>query len=265
MSSPPRAARSFLLRAGASIALALVATATPARAEPASPTPKPPRQGVAVVGGPGVKDEAFALARAVYATHLRPRRLDEAKARALAGDPPAEASPKDTRELGELRAAVTGEDVASRTVLASIAERTGAAALVVVLRAPAPPEAAGVAPGILARLFLAETGELDAATYAPDPAPAGPPALPVWRGTVTSLERLFPAPAPVAAAPPSAPAAEAQPFRPEPRKTEEPRPFYASPWLWGSLVGAALVGGLIFVASRDTTSDPIRLQMQVPR
>src|SRR6476646_9839670 len=97
---------------------------------PSAPPPPPPAQGVAVVGL-GARDEAFTLARAVYAGRLRPAALDEQRARVLAGDAAPPSASKELRELGELRAAVTGEDAASRKLLASIAQQLGAEALLV--------------------------------------------------------------------------------------------------------------------------------------
>jgi hypothetical protein len=49
-----------------------------------------------------------------------------------------------------------------------------------------------------------------------------------------------------------------------PEKSES-KPFYLSGWFWGAVAGAALVGGAIYFASRDTGDDTIHLQMRVPR
>ncbi len=261
-----------MLRRTCAAVVLVVACVTPGVVS-AQATPEPavaPRaqqsQGIAVVAGPGVRDEAFLLARTLYATHLRPRRLDETRARILAGEPLAEGARPEAREAAELRAAVVGDDAASRSVLSTIARRTNAAALVVVFREAASPASDAGATGtptpapVVARLFLPETGDLDAARYAPE-APSQPGAAPSWRATVTSLEQRFPAPPSTAPAPEPKP----QPFRPEPRKSEESKPFYTSPWLWGSLGAAALLGGIFYVASRDTSSQPIHLQVQLPR
>lgn len=282
----------------AALATVTVADQQRVRAAPLEPTetlaasPKPAGQGVAVLGNGAARDEAFALARAVYGSSLRPRQLDELRARILAGDPAPPSATKDIRELAELRAGVTGEDAASRRLLASIAQQLGVQALLVVSRAPAPVEqretkdesapvtvdggAASVTPSgpfvasdagatppvaqasapralVSARLFLADTGEFDAARYEPNDSG--------WRGTVTSLTGRFP--------PPPAPvAAQAQhPMAPPklPSEGKESRPFYMSPWLWGAVGAAALVGGFFFFAAQDTSDDPIHLQMRVPR
>jgi hypothetical protein len=173
----------------------------------------PPRQGIAVLGMGASKDEAYALARAVYGSSLRPRNLDEIRARVLAGDPPSSLSSKEVRELSELRASIKDDDAASRRVLLSIAKDLNVAALLVVkveTTAPGADDDAGIEGGIeagaptksaTARLFLADPGEFDAARYSPETGLEGPAG---WAPTVASLERRFPrAPSP----PPSPPGA----------------------------------------------------------
>jgi hypothetical protein len=273
-------------------ALATAATTADAQAQPATTTEttasKSKPQGIAVVASGSAREEAFTLARAVYASSLRPHNLDELRARILAGDPAPPTATKELRELAELRAGVTGEDAASRRLLAAISQQLGVQGLLVVSRGPGPektekagtPEtgpsgadagatgaASAAAPTtgdagapatpaptgnpVSARLFLAETGELDAARYEPDASG--------WRGTVTSLSGRFP--------PPPAPVmAQLQVAAPKlPSEGKESRPFYLSPWLWGAIGAAALVGGFFFFASQDTGDDPIHLQMRVPR
>lgn len=229
------------------------------------------------------REEAFALARAIYGSRLRPVTLDEVRARVLAGDPPPPNGSRELRELAELRAGVTGEDAAGRRLLAGLAQQVGAEALLVVKveRAPAaaptpsppaasppaapppagdPPAAgnAAAAPTVIARLFLTQTGEFDAARYSPEPDSSG---VAAWRSTVASLEARFPPPSravgPAAASRP-APAT----LRPDEQKSA---PFYASGWFWGAVGAAALLGGAFYLASQDTSSDPIHLQMRVPR
>lgn len=254
-------------------------------------------QGIAVLATTGTRAAAFTLARAVYGSPLRPRHLDEVRARILAGDPAPAAATRDVRELAELRKSVAGDDAASRQLLATIAQQLHLRAILVVLPAPGNEHDMGSGPAalpkpaepeapkstsedpagaitkptseedlpdrgrvtakanVLARLFLSETGELDAARYAPDD-PTEADGV-TWRGTVSSLSGRFPAPA----------ITKAQ-LSGTPRPTsdeKESHPFYMSPWLWGAVGAAALLGGLFFVASRDTGDDPIRLQMRVPR
>ncbi len=223
-----------------------------------APSAKTRSQGVAVLGAGASRDEASALARSVYASSLRPRGLDELRARVLAGDPAPPTSTKEIHDLAELRAGVAGDDAASRQVLAGIARQLNVQALLVVSVAPtAPLEDAGADAGAptavpSARLFLADTGDFDAARYEPDSAGG-------WRGTVTSLAGRFP--------PPPAPGFEPRglPAAPKLAPGKEDRPFYASPWLWGALGAAALVGGFFFFIGQDSGDDPIHLQMRVPR
>jgi hypothetical protein len=275
------------------VPLAVGSVAGVARAEPpVASSSLPDRaagQGVAVLAlGGNAHDEAFALARAVYASRLRPTSLDEVRARVLAGDPPPANASRELRELAEIRAGLIGDDAATRRLLAGIAQQIGAEALLVVkveARTEAPvvaPEAVGVAegapdagrtdpaapgnsvaaPAVVARLFLAGASELDAARYAPDPGPQGPRSPTAWKSTVTSLEGRFPAGSRAVARGPAAATRPAPPVRPENGKSS---PFYASGWFWGAVGGAALLGAVFLMATRDTGSDSIHLQMQVPR
>ncbi len=241
------------------------------------------------------RDEAFALARALYGSRLRPHSLDEVRARVLAGGAPPATASRELRELAEVRAGITGEDAAGRRLLAGLAQQVGAEALLVVRveRTVAPagppaaaddagapaapataadggaPAAAPTAPGstgnaaptttVVARLFLAEPGDFDAARYSPDPGAEGPAA---WRATVTSLEARFPAVSRAVGAPTAALSPTPSSVRPEDDKGS---PFYTSGWFWGALGGAALLGAAFYFASRDTGSDPIHLQVRVPK
>jgi hypothetical protein len=245
---------------------------------------KPAGQGIAVLAIGPARDEAFALARAIYGSRLRPTSLDEVRARVLAGaSPPANAS-RELRELAEVRAGITGEDAAGRRLLTGLAQQVGAQALLVVRvervtspapAAPAGPPApaddagaaadAGVAGGnaapattVVARLFLTDSGDFDAARYAPEPGLEGPAA---WKSTVTSLEARFPSVS-RAVGPSAATAPAPLKLKPEDEKSS---PFYASGWFWGALGAAALIGGAFYFATRDTGSDPIHLQLKVPR
>ncbi len=304
MTKSSRAAARVLLVLAA-LATAGIADAQPARQDATAAAPNVVQrkaQGIAVVASGPAREDAFALARAVYGSSLRPRSLDELRARILAGDPAPPAATKDVRELAELRAGVTSDDAASRRLLGAIAQQLDVEALLVVSRGPAPsatadaktedaadagasPAAGGVvadggaapvaavdqadagtpmapppaAPAssggqggrVSARLFLASTGELDAARYEPDASG--------WRGTVTSLSARFP--------PPPAPAA-ARLQGPPPKLSSEGKdgkPFYMSPWLWGAVGAAVLIGGFFLFATQDTGDDPIHLQMRVPR
>lgn len=238
------------------LVLAALAGAAPASgAEPPAPTaavPSARTQGIAVLGEGDARTEAFAAARAVYASSARPPRLDEVRARILAGDAPSPAAQKDLKELAELRASVHGDDAASRRLLSAIAEQLKVQGLLVVTKVPTAEE--GAEPSVSARLFLAETSEFDAARYEPD-ATDRP-----WRSVASSLSRRFP--------PPAAPPAVATPYVPPPKlasEAKESKPFWASAWFWGALGAAAAVGGLFFLTTQDTSEDPIHLQLRVPR
>jgi hypothetical protein len=112
---------------------------------------------------------------------------------------------------------------------------------------------------VVARLFLADSGDFDAARYAPEPGLEGPAA---WKSTVTSLEARFSASSRGVAGPNAALAPAPVKLKQEDEKSS---PFYASGWFWGALGAAALVGGAFYFATRDTGSDPIHLQLKVPR
>jgi hypothetical protein len=191
----------------------------------------------------------------------------------LCGDPAAPGAPADLRDLADTVAALRGEDAPSKALLAEIARRSNAAALVVVRAdAGAPPSA---------RVFLAENHEFDAATYAPD---AGPGIA--WSSTARSLARAFATStgAPATTSSPGSPAATTSvtpPHRgtaasaapapalatrtaPKPAESQTSRPFYVSPWFWGALGVAAVVGGGAYLLSRDNGSSTIHLQLQGP-
>lgn len=254
----------------------------PSSAKPSIP-PQPPAKaephGVVVVNASANPDDALALARALDASAIRPSTLDAAHARVLAGMPAPDDAPADVRELAEIRGALDREDAAARRLLASLTSQFGAAG-VVVLHAPASSAQAVAAPASpsqaassaqaererppTARLFLAATGDFDAARYEPDPSRAGTEA---WRAVVISLERTFAAPAQEPARPRlsgNALAVRAV-AEPKPREHEESKPFYASGWFWGAIGGAALLGTGIYFASQGSNSDTVQLRMQVPR
>jgi len=219
-------------------------------------------RGIAVVALTGAADAAWPLAQGVYADPaLRGPLLDEASARTLCGDVvPGAAQHVESRigELAETVAAVRGEDAPSRALLSDIARRFAVRALVVVHNAEGRP---------LARVFLAESATFDAATYAPD-APVGSRAF-TWSETTRSLARAFGGGAAAAGTP--NPASRAAPLNslalhdaPEPGQSPKTRQFFESGWFWAGLGAAALAGGAIYLATRDSGSQAIHLQVQVP-
>jgi hypothetical protein len=164
--------------ASAAVPPAAAPAAPPTAAPPPAPAPVVAPSGIAVVALGGATDAAWPLARAVYsAPSLRPSGLDEVHARVLCGEAPPPAAPHDLRDLADSIAAVKGDDAPSRMLLQGIARSLNVRALAVVRNDGGKSTA---------RLFLAETGTYDAASYAPD---AGQPLA--WSATVGSLARSF--------------------------------------------------------------------------
>ena len=83
-----------------------------------------------------------------------------------------------------------------------------------------------------------------------------------WKSTVTSLEARFPAASRVVG-----PSAATAPSPVKVKPEDEKSLAILRVWLvLGRRSGAAaLVGAAFYFATRDTSSDPIHLQMQVPR
>jgi hypothetical protein len=197
-------------------------------------------------------EAAWPLAQAVYGVpSLRPSGMDDPTARVLCGETPPGGSAAPLVDLAAAVAALHEEDAPSRILLVEIARRAAVRALVTVRIADGHP---------LARVFLADVGSFDAATFSPD---AGPQLA--WTGAVTSLARTYP----VRTTPEPSP----QPMRPAPalatRETPQSapalasRPFYESAWFWGALGAAVLVGGGVYLATRDTSPSAIHLELQV--
>ena len=221
----------------------MVALLTCRSARADEPLPKP--KGVVVVATEGATDAAWPLARAVYGDEmLRPREIDDAKARVLAG----EAASADLSELAELRAGVKGDDAASRQVLAALADKLRVVGIVVVF-AGGPQNAMPSA-----RLYDAETKAFDAARYAPEKGE--------WTGAVKSLERWYlPSPPPLVTV---VPKEEAPVVAPKDKPKEKSKSFYESPWFWAAIGAALLIGGGVLIATNVQTSDTIHMQVRLP-
>jgi hypothetical protein len=218
----------------------------------------PASAGIAVVGLPGATDAAWSLARSIYAApSLKPGPVDELRAHVLCGEAVPSGAPADIRDLADTVAALRGDDAPSRALLGDIARRFSAQAVAVV----------GIDAGRpSARVFLADTGSFDAATYAPDEGSSVS-----WAVATRSLVRAFGSPGSSRGEPAGAPSrAAGAPVLAthEAPKVESAQPrrreFYESGWFWGALGAAAFAGGAVFLATRDTAPSTIHLQLEVP-
>lgn len=222
----------------------------PGASASAGATESTPAHGYVVLARGAAKENAWSLAQETYrSSRLRPR-LDEAHARVFAGED-APAGRKDLAELAEARDAVVDEGVASRRLLTSLGKEYGLEGLLVVSSSE------GSSPAS-ARLFTVETGRFEPLELRSE-TDAG------WTSARATLERLAPrevTPSGGANGVAKAPANAT-------KSGEEPKPgqkaFYESPWFWGAAGAAAALGGAFFLATRDSSSDSIHVQMQVPR
>jgi hypothetical protein len=230
-------------------------TASSASAPASAPAPAPAPAsapsgvGLGVLALPGAAEAAWPLAQQLYAEpSLRPATIDEPHARVLCGEPPPPAATQDLRDLAETVAAIHGDDAPSRALLDGIAHRFELRGIVIVR-----PAAASGAPS--AQVFLGATSTIDAASYATDTVPPGAPdAVPSWSGAVHSLTRVFGI----------VPASPLATHDVPPPDGSSPRHFYESGWFWGALGLAALAGGAVFFATRDSGTPTIHLDAQVP-
>ncbi len=211
--------------------------------------------GPAVTGALG-DTPVWKLARGVYGdASLRPA-FDEAHARALAGEAPAAGAPADVRDLAETRAAIHGDDGASSACWRA-SPRSCTCAVSSWCWAHRRRDGA-----TSAKVFLAGTGQFDAASYAPD-------ASGDWSSTVSSLSRAYgmSTVTTVSGETTSAPAMTLVPTPPPPGSDSPShgKPFYYSPWFWGAVGAAALGGVAVYFATRDSDPSTIHLQLQVPK
>jgi hypothetical protein len=215
----------------------------PKAAPPAAPAPSPPqaqpRGAVVVAVSEGAGPAARALAFDVYRdADLRPS-VDDATARALAGEAPAEGAPAGLKELSDLRASIVRAEspLVARRLLASLGTEVGAALVVAVSMDGTHPVARALRPATASfeGIELGPTVEV-----APDGARTFR-----WPGATATLRGVLQGPAPLA------PKVEAPAVAPE---APGPRPFYKSPWLWGSVGGAVAIGLSVFLISRATSS-----------
>jgi hypothetical protein len=224
----------------------------PAPAPPASALQTQPRGAVVVAASDGVGSAARALAFDVYRdADLRPS-IDDPTARVLAGDAVAEGAPPHLKEIAELRASIAHaeSELVARRLLSSLGSELGATLVVSVSLDGSRP---------VARVLRSATAAFERVEIAPTVEIAADGARAFrWPGAPTTLHAFLvshdggaphtlaaPTPAPLA------PKAEASTAPPAP---VEPRPFYKSPWFWGSAGGAALVGLSVFLIARATSS-----------
>jgi hypothetical protein len=212
-------------------------------ARPASPVGE--ARGVLVVAAGDATEETWPLAGAVYRdASLRPKGLRDETARVLAGEAPGQGAPASLRELSELRAAVRGDDAASRSVLSTLAQRAGASLLLVVFAPPGGP--------VSARPFDARSARFETWSLVPDT--LAPPAS-RWALAPGELRRRDEAPGATAqAAVPATTPARAPQKAPPP--AEKPRRWWSSPWLWGAVGVAAVLAGVVALTSRGGNDDP---------
>jgi len=227
------------------------ASAPPAAPRPALPAP--PTGALVIATAENAGPAARALAFAVYRdAELRPS-VDDATARVLAGDAPAEGASARLKEIAELRVSIAhaGSEVVARRLLASLGTELGAVLVVSVALDGIRPVARVLRAGAPAfeRLELGPTVEV---------APDGVRSF-RWPGATETLRGLLPGHdavlnPPIPAAPAPAPLAPRADTAPVPAEPGEPRPFYKSPWFWGSVGGAAALGLSVFLISRATSA-----------
>jgi hypothetical protein len=222
----------------------------PASAAPAAPSsPSPPAApappaaqpyGALVVAvGEGAAPAAKALAYDVYRDPaLRPP-IDEATAQVLAGAPPAAGAAPRLVEIAALRDAVAKAEpgLVQRRLLASLGGELSATLVVAVTLDAGRP----VARALRSAGGAQATVELGATV---DTAPDGTRTY-RWPGAPATLRGIL------GIAPPAVP----EPLRPlSPKAPAAPpeRPFYKSPWFWGTAGVVAAAGISVLILSRTT-------------
>lgn len=243
--------------------------ARPSEPGPAAPAPPPvtaPGKGALIVALEGTASEAWELARLVYADEsLRPP-IDDATARVLVGEPPAQIapSPGDEARIAELAELVASmgsdpDDTGARWLLWSVGRRLGAALVVVVAA-----DAESSPPRVSARILEVEAGSFSAAELPYRGAESG------WGDAPGAIRALLPPPAPP---PEAAPAPRPEPIAPRATEAKAPpdappsRSWYESPWFWGSTGAVAAVGVTVMVLAIATQDDveSLRLQGRAPQ
>lgn len=203
-------------------------------------------------------ESAWPLAQEVYGSaRLRPG-LTEAEARVFAGGPATEARP--LVDLADTREAITDDGPTARRLLGALTQEFALEGVFVLY-----PGAEGVERARpLVKVFVAGDAAAPAGHFVPVELRAESGEHP-WASARSTLERLVP-PASASSRPAASPPRAAARTEPAPSdKAEGSSAFYQSPWFWGAAGAALVLGGAFFLATRDSSSDSIHLEMQVPR
>jgi len=208
---------------------------------------------IVVALGEGAGPAAKPLAREIYRDEALRASIDDATARVLAGDPPAEGAPQSLKDLAQVRASIPAspEDAAGRRLLASLGEEQRAEIVVAV--------------SVAGDRTIARVLRVGSAKY--EPLELGPTiertesgeAKFSWPGAQVTLHKLVvkDAPGPIAPVKTAAP--------PVATPKEEKRAWYKSPWFWGPVGAVVAVGAAVLIASKATEDDHsmVRLTGQV--
>jgi len=231
-------------------------------------------KGVVVVAvGDDATPAARPLALVVYRdAGLRPA-VDDATARVLVGEPPADDAAPKLKDLAALRASLArpaesadgGEPAASgelvtRRLLASMGGEAHAALVVAVTMRAGRPSA---------RALRVATSAYEGVEIGATSSTAADGSISfTWPGAVPTLHTLLPEPA--AAPPRPTPAPKAVSKAPPPRDASDKprdRSFWSSPWFWVGLGAVIATGVTVFVVTNEVKDDAgtIHLDGRVPR
>lgn len=205
---------------------------------------------------------ARALAREAYADETLSPRIDDATARALAGEAVAATAPAKLVEIADVRKAATaaGNDAVTRRLFASLGADLGAVLVVPVTMRDGRPSARvlSVAKGVFEPIELSGSIEPQ----------ADGSARVKWSGVTAILGGFMPrsrVPAPTTPAPAKPTGAAAQsPPAPGPlaaKKETPPTSMWSSPWIWAG-IGVVVAAGAVVFAVSQTQGDAGTLRLQ---
>ncbi len=228
-------------------------------ADEAAAAPVPAvRKGVVVVAvGEGSADAAFVVAKAVYAhAEVRPGIVDR-DAQILAGGALEPNAPKDAVELAELRTKIHGDDVASRLLMAEIARRTRSRAVALVF-APVAPE---TTPHV--QLYDAADDAIEPTIFRPSDAKGDAKVDEGWPLLVSTMRARWSLTADVDGAGKSTkPEKTDGSGKGEAAKGESGKLITSSVWFWVALGAAVVAGGVVYLTTRDSGTNPTPLRVQ---